>query len=139
MTSNMDPVDPEALDLVAAALRADVHDVATFTRVVTENLGQSLPAGMVDVDYARTMADRLAGRPGTPVAVRVSCPERVLELRSGRHGPDAEVHQVVRGVTISRRQVGVDEWVQTLAAELTALAARDSAARTALAALLGTR
>lgn len=136
---SMEPIEPDALELVAAALRADVHDVATFTRLVTESLGASLPAKMVDVEYDRSFADRLAGRPGKPVAVSVTFPERVLELRDGRHGPDAQVQQVVRGVVISRRQVGVDEWVQVLAAELTALAARDAVARSALAALLGTR
>ena len=38
---------------------------------------------------------------------------------------------------LSRRQVPVEEWVHTLAAELTALAARNAQARAALAALLG--
>jgi hypothetical protein len=40
-------------------------------------------------------------------------------------------------VVISRRTVGVDEWLQTLAEDLTRLAARDAAARAALARLLG--
>jgi hypothetical protein len=38
---------------------------------------------------------------------------------------------------LSRRQVPVEEWVHTLAAELTDLAARNASARAALAALLG--
>lgn len=137
--SSMEPVDPESLDLVTAALRADADDVGMFTRLVSESLGAALPRGMVEVEYDRGLGDRLAGRSGTPVAVRVSFPEWVLELRAGRHGPDAQVQRVVRGVVISRRQVGVDEWVRLLATELTALATRDAAARNALAALLGTR
>ena len=44
---------------------------------------------------------------------------------------------MVRGVVLSRRQVDVAEWVRTLAAELTELATRNSAARAALAGLLG--
>jgi hypothetical protein len=60
-----------------------------------------------------------------------------LELRATRGWPEAEVQQVVRGVVLSRRQVPVDEWVHTLAAELTDLAARNASARAALAALLG--
>jgi L-threonylcarbamoyladenylate synthase len=39
---------------------------------------------------------------------------------------------VVRGVVISRRPVGVDEWLHALAEDLTRIAARDAAARAAL-------
>jgi hypothetical protein len=92
---------------------------------------------MVDVQYQRSMGDRLAGRPGTPVALRITFPDRRLELRATRGWPDAEVQQVVRGVVLSRRQVAVEEWVRILAEELTSLAARNSAARAALASLLG--
>lgn len=137
MAGPHEPVDPGSLDRVAAALRADAADVAAFTRVFTATIGDALPPGMVEVERARSLGDRLAGRDGVPVAVRVTFPERVLELRAGRHGPDAEVRQVVRGVAISRRQVGIDAWVRALAVELTALADRDAEARAALAALLG--
>ncbi len=137
MGDSLEPADPGSLDLVTAALRADAADVSSFTRVLTNTLGDALPDGMVEVERERSLGDRLAGREGTPVAVRVTAPEKVLELRAGKHGPLAEVRQVVRGVVISRRQVGVDEWVRALAGELTALAARDAAARAALASLLG--
>ena len=140
MGASLEPLEPGTVDLVASALTssADFSDVAMFTRVFTRSFAQVLPESMVDVDYARTMGDRLAGRPGTPVALRISFPDRRLELRATRGWPDAEVDQVVRGVVLSRRQVDVAEWVRTLATELTALAARNAAARTALAALLGT-
>lgn len=126
------------LDLVAAALRADRADVVTFTHVLGATLGDSLPPGMVEVERARSAADRLRGRPGEPTTVRVRTPDRELELRRGRHGAvEAEVRQVVRGVVISRRPVDLDEWTRTLAEELTKLAAHDAAARGALARLLG--
>jgi hypothetical protein len=48
----------------------------------------------------------------------------------------AEIRQVVRGVVISRKEVGVDEWLAALAEELTQLAHRDARARAALARLL---
>jgi hypothetical protein len=139
MTGSLEPLDPGTVDLVASALTssADFSDVAMFIRVFTRGFADALPDGMVDVEYSRTMGDRLAGRPGTPVALRINFPERRLELRAGRGWPDAEVQQIVRGVVLSRRQIEVDEWVRTLAAELTGLAARNAAARTALAALLG--
>jgi hypothetical protein len=140
MGDELEPLGPTTVDLLADALsaNADLADVAMFARVLTQSFGQALPPGMVDVDYDRTLSDRLAGRPGTPVALRLTFPERRLELRATRGWPDAEVQQVVRGVVLSRKQVPVDEWVRVLAAELTALAESNAAARAALAALLGT-
>jgi len=44
---------------------------------------------------------------------------------------------VVRGVVISRRQVGVDEWLAVFAEVLNGLAAQDAAARDALSRLFG--
>ena len=139
MTGPLEPLGPDSVDLVASALTssADLSDVGMFVRVLTRSFADALPQSMVDVDYDRSMGDRLAGRPGTPVAVRLSFPDKRLELRATRGWPDAEVQQVVRGVVLSRRQVTVEEWVHTLAAELTALAARNAQARAALAALLG--
>jgi hypothetical protein len=139
MGGELEPLGPGTVDLLADALAADADfsDVAMFTRVFTRSFGDALPGGMVEVDTDRSLGDRLAGRPGTPTALRITFPERRMELRAGRGWPEAEVQQVVRGVVLSRRQVPVEEWVRTLAAELTALAERNSAARSALAALLG--
>jgi hypothetical protein len=134
-----EPAPPTTVDLVASALAAsaDFSDVAMFTRVFLRSVGDVLPAGMVDVDYSRTVGDRVAGRPGTPVALTLTFPERRLALRATKGWPEAEVQHVVRGVVLSRQQVEVGEWVRTLAAELTGLATRNSAARDALAGLLG--
>jgi hypothetical protein len=125
------------MHLMIAALRADRSDVESYTRVLTNTLGDALPAGMVEVDYRRTMADRMASRPGQAIAVRVHGKERDLELRQGKRGVDAEVRTVVRDVVISRKTIGIDEWLTLLADELSKLAERDAAAREALARLLG--
>jgi hypothetical protein len=124
------------MHVLIAALRADRSDVASYSRVLTTTLGDALPEGMVEVDYRRSMADRMSGRSGTPVAVLVRTPERQLELRQGRHGVEAEVRTVVREVVISRKQVGIDAWLGLLAEELGKLAERDAAAREALSRLL---
>ncbi|MFF3567911.1 hypothetical protein ACFYXQ_09045 [Nocardia jiangxiensis] len=121
------------MHMMIAALRADRSDVESYSRVLTNVLGDALPDGMVEVDYRRTMADRMSGKPGQAVAVRVHTPERELELRQGRRGGvEAEVRNVVRGVVISRKQIGIDEWLTVLAQELNKLAARDAAAREVL-------
>ncbi|MFI5613858.1 hypothetical protein [Amycolatopsis sp. NPDC051903] len=124
--------------LLVAALRADRTDVESYSRVLSETLGDALPPGMVEIDRRRSFADRVAGRTGQPVEVRVSTPHQLLVLTAARSGGvTAEIRQVVRGVVISRREAGVEEWVTVLAEELQALASRDAKAREALSRLLG--
>jgi hypothetical protein len=126
------------VQLLAAILRADRGDVASYARVLGGALADALPPGMVEIERRRSLADRLAGREGRPVAVVVHGDEREMMLREAAHGSvEAAVHQVVRGVVISRRTVGIDAWLTTLAEDLTRIAARDAAARAALARLLG--
>jgi hypothetical protein len=125
------------LHLIAAALRADRADVESYTRVLTTVLGEALPAGMVEVERKRSLADRMNGRDGTPVALTVTTSDEKLMLRQAAHGVHAEVHQIVRGVTIKRSTVGVDEWLVALAGVLSRLADGSAAARDALTKLLG--
>jgi hypothetical protein len=121
------------VQLLAAMLRADRADVASQARVLTGALADALPPGMVEVEYRRGLSDRLAGREGRAVAMVVHGHERDLELREAAHGMlTAELRQVVRGVVISRRPLGVDEWLRALAEDLQRIAARDAAARAAL-------
>jgi hypothetical protein len=123
--------------LLVAALRADRADIESYHRVLSETLGAALPPGMVEVSRRRTFADRVAGREGQAVEIRVTTPDRVLVLSAGEHGGvAAEVRQVVRGVVISRKVVAVDDWLTALAQELTTLAAHDAKARDVLSRLL---
>ena len=124
--------------LLVAALRTDRADVESYHRVLSETLGSALPPGMVEVSRRRTFGDRVAGRDGQAVAVRVRTPDRVLVLSEGKHGGvAAEIHQVVRGVVISRKEAAIEDWLTALAQELTALAEKDAKAREALSRLLG--
>lgn len=127
------------LHMIAAALRSDTTDIASYTRVLTNTLGDALPPEMVTVERKRTLADRMAGREGEPVALTVTTPDEELELRQHGHGRVAgEIRQVVRGVVIKRRPANVDEWLVALAGVLAALAQRSASARAALSDLLGT-
>jgi hypothetical protein len=134
MTGEIEPA--WNMHMLIAALKADRSDVASYSRVLTMTLGDALPEGMVEVERRRSMSDRVSGKPGTPVSVLVRTPERQLELRQGRHGAEAEIRTVVREVVISRKQVGIDEWLKLLAEELGKLAERDATARAALSRLL---
>jgi hypothetical protein len=137
MTAELGPMGD--LHLIAAALRSDTLDVASYTRVLTSVLGDALPPGMVTVERKRTLADRMAGREGQPVSLTVTTPDEELELRQHAHGQVmGEIRQVVRGVVIKRRPAAIDEWLVALAAVLAGLAQRSASARAALSDLLGT-
>jgi hypothetical protein len=135
MTSGLGPMGD--LHLIAAALRADRADVESYVRVLTSVLGDALPPGMVEVERKRSLADRVNGREGTPVSLTVTTPESQLVLSQEKHGVAAEVRQIVRGVTIKRSTVGIDEWLVALAGVLAKLAGSSAAARDALTDLLG--
>ena len=131
------PTDLPSIDLIASSLRADQADIDVYVRALTATVGDSLPPGMVEVDYERTMADRLAKRQGQAVALHIHLPDQDLTLRRGRRGQlEAEARRTVRDVVIARRSIEVDEWIQLLAAGITALASRNAVARQALSRLL---
>lgn len=129
--------DEAVVESVAAALRADSADLDAYHRVLSSTIGGLLPAGMVEVDYDRSLGDRVAGRPGRARAIRLTLGDSTLELVSEHGRLVATVAQCVRGVTISRREVPVGDWVRQLAAYLTAAATESASAREALSKLLG--
>jgi hypothetical protein len=124
-----EPGDGLSLEEITAALRADSADVALYARVLTESLGDALPAGCVEVDRSRTASDRMRGRPGQVTKVTVRLGEKVLTLavRPDRP-PAAEICREVRGIVLSRRPVTLQEWVDDLARELVAQAQQNSRA-----------
>jgi len=122
-----EPDSGPSLEMITAALRADSADVALYARVLTESLGDALPEGCVEVDRARTMSDRMRGRPGEVRKITVRLGEKVLILGVRNGGPPAaEVCREVRGVVLSRQPVGVGEWVNELAQELIAYAQQNA-------------
>jgi len=125
------------VEALAAVLRADTSDLDAYHRVLSSTIGDLLPEGMVEVDRERSMGDRMAGRPGSATAIRLHLGDKTLELVAHHGRLVATVAQDVRGVTISRREVPVAEWVQQLAVYLAALASENAEARDALGRLLG--
>jgi hypothetical protein len=124
-----EPGGSPSLEEITAALRADSADVALYARVLTESLGDALPAGCVEVDRARSVSDRMRGRPGQVTKITVRLGEKVLTLATvpGRP-PTAEICREVRGVVLSRRPAGLQEWVDDLARGLAAHAQQNSRA-----------
>jgi hypothetical protein len=125
--------DAPDLDLVMAALRADSNDVSIYAQVLTESLGESMPAGCVTVERdRRSMAYRRKGRPGAVTKVTVRLGDQVLSLGMQRGAPVAEVCREVRGIVLSRQPVPVGQWVTELARALMAHAEQNAAAAEAL-------
>lgn len=128
----MEPADSPSLDMVTAALRADSSDIAIYARVLTESLGESLPAGWVEVERRPSMSDRMKGRPGPVTKITVRVGDQVLTLGMSRGAPAAEICKEVRGVVLSRQQVPIDKWAAELAKALVGHAEQNAATAQAL-------
>jgi hypothetical protein len=111
---------------------------------LAERIPAALPEGVADavleVERDRSMADRLAGRPGAVSGVRLRGPEWVLALRTQGRRLVAEAQREVRGVVIARQTPPLPDWLDLLAGQLHALAveaAGNAAAVTRALAALG--
>lgn len=123
----------EPLDGFSGASLA-ASDPDRFLERLAQATGRALPdaAATVEVDRERSLAERLTGRPGRPVALRVSHGERMLTLRRDGARWIGEAAQVVDGVTVSRKTLALGEWLDVLAGTV-AVAAADAAGDAAAA------
>jgi hypothetical protein len=129
--SESDGAAPGQLDLVAAALRADAADVATFFEVLVGKLAGSL-GERVEVVSEKGLLHR-AGKPRR-VAVRLG--DASFEAERDRDRVVCRVRHVVRGVVLRTDEVALDEWLGALARALVEEASKSASARAALEALL---
>ncbi|KJK47571.1 hypothetical protein [Streptomyces sp. NRRL F-4428] len=120
------------VELLAAALRRDSADLDLYTQVLSAKLAQSLPPGTVRVVRRRSVAQRLAGREGPVAELDVVLGEQRLSLRVDRGQVAGEICHEVRGIVLSRRPVGLDEWIDALARSLARAAASNARAREAV-------
>jgi hypothetical protein len=133
MTDGTTGDDGLSLEMVMAALRADSSDIAIYAKVLTDTLGDSLPADCLVIDRNRSMSDRMQNRPGTVTRVSVQLGEKNLTLGTNKRGvPVAEVCHEVRGIVLSRKQVPIAEWAAELARGLVEHAEQNAQAATAL-------
>jgi hypothetical protein len=128
----MEPTGSPSLDMVTAALRADSSDIAIYARVLTESLGDALPASCVTVDRDRSVSDRMKGRPGTVTKITIRLGDRVMTLRLTGGAPAAEICHEVRGMVLSRQPVQVGVWAAELAKALVSHAEQNAETAEAL-------
>lgn len=126
-----------SVEMLAAALRADIADLNTYAQVLTRSLVDALPAGTVELQRQRVFADRLAHRSGIVTLLRVHTETGYLELSARRNDlPEASIVTVVPDIGVARRKVTVAEWAHQLAEVLSRRARESAAARAALSELL---
>jgi hypothetical protein len=120
------------VEMLAAALRQDSSDLDIYAKVLSVNLVESLPRDAVQVVRKRSLSDRAAGREGNVVQLDVALGDSRLALRMDRGRVVGEICKEVRGVVLSRQQVGLDEWISALAQALSDAASSNARAREAL-------
>jgi hypothetical protein len=125
-------VDDLGFDLLAASLRADAGDLRAFAEALAVKLEQALP------DHTRV--ERRGGflsreHPVRSIAITFGDVCYRLEVDGGRLDPCRQ--KEVRGIVLHTDALALEEWIDGLSQELTALAASSEQARAALARMLG--
>lgn len=122
-----------SFDLAAAGIRADGADLAVGIEVLARKLELALP----HATRVTRRAKRLLSKEKIVEAIDVTLGECRYALRVRGREVDAARAQEVRGVVIKREPLALDAWVRALTADLGEQAQTSSAAREALARLLG--
>jgi hypothetical protein len=121
--------EPVDFELVAASLRADASDLRVFVEALTTKLEQSFPG------RCRVQRAGLLGK-GEVRRVSIEVGDSRYELQNDEGAVSARRSSVVRGITLKNEELGLDEWIDALAAEVVAEASRSERGRLALEKLL---
>jgi len=120
-------VEEGSFELLAASLRADARDLDAFVEALAAKLAAAFPEA--------TRIERGGFRGGGHV--------RTIEVDLGEHqyrlearGPNASRARVVRGIALKNDELGLDEWIDSLARDLAEAAERSERGRIALERLL---
>jgi hypothetical protein len=125
-------VEDPGFELVAASLRADANDLRAFAEALAVKLEGALP-GHTRVERKGGLLSR--GKPVQAIAVTFGELCYRLDVDGGRLDPSRQ--KAVRGIVLHTDRLGLDEWIDGLSRELTAVAAASEQSREALARMLG--
>jgi hypothetical protein len=120
-------------DLSAAALRADGTELAGSIETLAASLEQALGA-MVTVERRRVGGFRSKRREVGRIAVSLG--EQQFELSCSDQGLRCTRNKVVRGITLSREELALGNWIEALVGGVSTRAELSEQDRTALEALL---
>lgn len=121
--------EPVDFELVAASLRADAGDLRVFMEALATKLGQSFPG------RCRVRRAGMLGK-GDVRQISVTVGDSRYELVNEDGNVSARRSSVVRGITLKNEELGLDEWIDALAAQVVAEADRSERGRLALEKLL---
>ncbi|HWD10050.1 MAG TPA: hypothetical protein VHA57_13260 [Actinomycetota bacterium] len=125
--------EPEEFELVAASLRADAGDMATFVAVLAGKLEAALP-GRVQVERH---GKKLFSHDKVVTRITIDLGEVRYSLVPGAGGDlDCGRAKSVRGIVLKTDRLGLPDWIQSLAKDLAAQARTSEQARLALERLL---
>jgi hypothetical protein len=117
--------DPSDFDMLAASLRVNTEDAATYLVYLATKMTAALPA--------HTKIERKGiFKNGPPRKVAVELGERTYIVEEQRGALVASRHHVVRNVEISREPMEFDRWSAALVESLGQMAERSAAHRDAL-------
>lgn len=116
-------------DLVAASLRADADDLRVYVEALTAKLEQTFPG------RCRVRRAGLRGK-GSVRQVSVALGDSRYELLHDDGVVSTHRSSVVRGITLKSDELGLDEWIDSLAAGVVAEANRSERDRLAVERLL---
>ena len=126
----VDDADPDLdLDLLAASLRADGTESATFAQALAAKLLQALP------DATRVRRGGMFGR-GEVQEIDVEAGGERLGLRVARGTIQTTAARVSGGIVLKTETVAFEEWLRRLTAALAEQAGRSERTRQALERLL---
>jgi hypothetical protein len=121
--------EPVDIDLVAASLRADAGDLRVYVEELARKLEQSFPG------RCSVRRSGLLGK-GQVRLITVTAGDARYELEHKDATVVARRTSVVRGIALKSEQLGLDQWIDSLAAEVLAEAERSEHGRLALENLL---
>ena len=121
--------EPADIDLVAAALRADSSDLRIYVEQLARKLEQSFPG------LCRVRRAGILGK-GAVRTIVVDLGENRYELEHRDGSVTARHSSVVRGISLKSEELRLDQWIDSLAADVTNEAARSERGRLALENLL---
>jgi hypothetical protein len=121
------------IDLPAAALRADGADLEISIEALATSLEQALP-GIASVERHKVGGFRSKRREVRRIAVPLG--DEQFELLRDDQRTQCTRHKVVRGITLSRQELPMAEWIAALVDGLTRGAEVSERDRVALEGLL---
>jgi hypothetical protein len=121
------------IDLPAAALRADGTELEISIEALATGLEQALP-GIASVERRKVGGFRSKRREVRRIAVSLG--DQQFELRRTDQGLQCTRHKVVRGITLSREELAMADWIAELVGGVTRRAEVSDRDRVALEGLL---